>query len=160
MRGIQSARRLRRANVIRPAHETRIVHKRPPIWLGKLVKEDEGGWRVRAGGEEWVLPLDPAVDPALIAEACAEGIRVLVDAEGAPAIVGIVQTSRALRIDRRGAVDAQVERFSIHARKEAVLKTFSSFIQLKGGEVELYGTRILSRAREAAKILARMIHLN
>jgi hypothetical protein len=125
-----------------------------------LVGKEDRAWRVRVGREEWIVPPDASVDPALLEEACANQSRVLIDASSAPLIVGVVLTSRTLRIDAQGALEAQVERFSIHARKEAVIKTFSSFIQLKGGEVELYGTRILSRAREAAKILARVIHLN
>ena len=44
--------------------------------------------------------------------------------QGGPALVGVLQTSRALRVDRDGVVDAQVERFSVQARSEAILKTF------------------------------------
>jgi len=75
-------------------------------------------------------------------------------------LVGVVQTSRALRIDREGVVEAEVERFSLQARSEAVLKTASAFLQLKAGEVELRGIRTLVRAREMAKVLARIISLN
>ena len=93
-------------------------------------------------------------------EALAEGSRVLVEAGPSPVVVGVVQTSRALRVNRQGAVDATVERFQVQARQSATLKTASAFLQVKGAEVELYGTRILTRAREVAKILARMINLN
>ncbi len=75
-------------------------------------------------------------------------------------VVGVVQTSRALHIDRRGVVEAEVERFSIQSRTEAVLKTFSAYLHLKAGEAELRGVRTLIRAREMAKVLARIISLN
>lgn len=130
------------------------------VLLATVQAEEAGGWRVRLGTREQVLPLDASVDPALVREAMAEGTRVLVEAGASPAVVGVVQTSRALRVDRRGVVDATVERLQVLARQGATVKTAQAFIQVKGAEVELYGTRILTRAREVAKILARMINLN
>jgi hypothetical protein len=41
-----------------------------------------------------------------------------------------------------------------------VLKTVSALLQLRAGEVELRGIRTLIRAREMAKVLARIISLN
>jgi hypothetical protein len=130
------------------------------VLLATVLAEEAGGWRVRIGKQEQVVPLDACVDPALMHEALADGARVLVEAGAAPVVVGVVQTSRALRVDRQGGVDAAVERFQIQARQSATLKTGTAFMQVKGAEVELYGTRVLTRAREVAKILARMINLN
>jgi hypothetical protein len=108
-----------------------------------------------------VAVLDPSVDPLLVEEARGSGARVLLElGSAASVLVGVVQTSRALRIDREGVVEAEVERFSLQARSEAVLKTASAFLQLKAGEVELRGIRTLVRAREMAKVLARIISLN
>jgi hypothetical protein len=130
------------------------------VLLATLVAEEAEGWRVRIGSREQVLPLDPSVDPALMREALEDGARVLVESSDMPMLVGMVQTSRALRVDRRGEVKAQVERFSLHARQGATLKTSAAFLRVKGAEVELYGRQVLTRAREVAKILARMISLN
>lgn len=130
------------------------------VLLSTVIAEEAPGWRVRIGTQEQVVALDPSVDPALVREALAEGARALVEARPAPVLVGVVQTSRALRVDRRGGVDATVERFQVHARQEATLKTAAAFLQVKGAELELYGERILTRARGVAKILARMINLN
>lgn len=130
------------------------------VLLATVLAEEAGGWRVRIGAQEQVVPLDASVDPALVREALAGGTRVLLEAGEPLRVIGAVQTSRALRVDRRGAVDATVERFQIQANQGATLKTASAFLQVKGAEVELYGTRILTRAREVAKILARMINLN
>jgi hypothetical protein len=130
------------------------------VLLATVLAEEAKGWRVRLGARELVLALDASVDPALVREALEDGARVLVEASASPVVVGVVQTSRALRVDRRGVVDAEVERFQLQARQGATVKTSGAFVQVKGSEVELYGTRILTRAREVAKILARMINLN
>lgn len=144
------------------AHKKQVPASLPTgaVLLATLVAEEVEGWRVRMGTQERVLPLDPSVDPALMREAHQEGARVLVENSNAPVVVGVVQTSRALRVDRQGAVKAEVERFSVHARLEATLKTSAAFMRVKGSEIELYGQQVLTRAREVAKILARMISLN
>lgn len=130
------------------------------VLLATVLAEEPQGWRVRIGTREQVLPLEPSVDPALVREAMEEGARVLVEGSEPPVVVGVVQTSRALRVDRQGAVKAEVERFFIHARLGATLKTSAAFLRVKGSEAELYGHRVITRAREVAKILARMISLN
>jgi len=140
------------------------VHRPEPVQgvaLGTVLGREGDRWRVTSPAGEALLPLDPSVDPLLVDEACACGARVLVEVgpRGAT-LVGVVQTSRALRIDRRGVVNAVVERLSIQARTEAVLKTFSAYLQLKAGDAELRGVRTLVRAREMAKVLARIISLN
>lgn len=144
----------RRAPVTRP-------DPAPGVGLGTVLGREGSGWRVRTAAGDLVAPLDPSVDPLLVEEARGSGARVLLELGPAGAVlVGVVQTSRALRIDRDGVVDAEVERFSLQARSEAVLKTVSAFLQLKAGEVELRGIRTLVRAREMAKVLARIISLN
>jgi hypothetical protein len=131
------------------------------VALGTVLGQEGERWRVRTAAGEQLLPLDPSVDPLLVDEARAAGARVLLEVGPTGAfVVGVVQTSRALQIDRRGVIDAVVERLSLQAREEVVLKTFSAFLQLKRGEVELRGVRTLVRAREMAKVLARIISLN
>ncbi|MFY1829225.1 hypothetical protein ACN47A_25125 [Myxococcus fulvus] len=130
------------------------------IRLATVLAEESSGWRVRLGTKEQVLSLDASVDPGLVREALESGARVLVELSAPPMVVGVVQTSRALRVNRQGRVEAQVEKFDLYSREGATMKTSGAFMQVKGSEVELYGTRILTRAREVAKILARMINLN
>ncbi|HET6984715.1 MAG TPA: hypothetical protein VFI53_21405, partial [Myxococcaceae bacterium] len=131
------------------------------VALGTVLGSEGERWRIRMAGSEQLLPLDPSVDPLLLEEARLSGARALLElGPGGPRLVGVVQTSRALRIDREGTVDETVERFSVQARKEALLRTLSSFLRLKDGEVELRGIRTLVRAREMAKVLARIISLN
>jgi hypothetical protein len=130
------------------------------VLLATVLAEEPEGWRVRIGTRESVLPLDASVDPALVREALEDGARVLVESAESPVVVGVVQTSRALRVDRQGSVKAEVEQFSLRARLGATLQTHSAFLRVKGSEVELYGKQVVTRAREVAKILARMISLN
>lgn len=131
------------------------------VSLARLLAAHGDGWLIRLGALEQLASIDPAVDPALLGEAYQAGARVLVEVDqGAPTVVGVVQTSRTLRIDRTGRVEAQVEKLTIQARTEVVLKTFAASLQLKADEVEVRGVRVLLRAREVAKVLARMISLN
>ena len=131
-----------------------------PVLLAIPVAEENGRWRVRSLLGELLLPADESVDPELVREALASRARVLVDATGAPVIVGVVQTARALRIERDGEVRARVEAFTVRAAREVLLQTGAAFLRAKGAEVEIYGNRVLTRAREMAKVLARMINLN
>ena len=48
----------------------------------------------------------------------------------------------------------------IRASEETLLTGAAAFVQLKAGEVELYGERIVGRARELCKLLGRMIKMN
>ena len=132
----------------------------PLVSLGVLVAREGDRWRVRVAGSEWSLAADAGVDPALLDEACAAGARVLVDGAGDGAVVGVVMTARPVVYDRDGAVAVAASRVTLEARESVVLKTPWSFLQLRQGEAELYGHRVLLRAREVAKVLARMIALN
>lgn len=132
----------------------------PPMSLGRLVAPEGQGWRVRIGAAEYVLPVDDSVDPALLEEARASGARVVVEASEAPVIVGLLATRKALQVERDGAVNARVRSFSVTAEEKALLRAPGAFLQVTAGEVELYADRVLTRARQMAKILATLIKLN
>jgi hypothetical protein len=131
-----------------------------PLALAVVVGLEGDTWRVRLGGVERLAESDAAVDPGLLREAAASGARVVVEWRGGePMIVGALATTRVLTI-RDDAVEASVKHFRIRARDEVTLKTAGAFVQIKGSEVELYGQRILSRARELSRMIGRMIKLN
>lgn len=143
----------------------RVVYTQAPVQLGVLVGrgEGEGSWRVRAGFVEHLAQCDASVDPALLDEACASGARVVLDASttaGALVIVGTLAVSRALTVSREGDVDAQVRSLKIAAQTEALVQTPHAFLRLQGDEVELFGGRVLTRARELLKLLGRMVKVN
>ncbi len=114
-------------------------------------------FRVRVGGLERELSLDAAVDPALADEAIASGARVVVEGD---AIVGALTTARAVTIGRDGGVDSQVTHFQVTAKDGLTLRSAGAFVLLRDGEVELFGNRVLTRARELVKLLGRMVKVN
>jgi hypothetical protein len=127
--------------------------------LARVVAREGDLFRVRLGGDQVLLGCDPSVDPALLEAAIATGARVVVEDGPEPVIAGALATSRSIPVDRDGAVQVSLTRFDVTAG-EAILKTPSAFVSLKGDEVEIFGRRILSRARELARVLARAIQLN
>jgi len=126
------------------------------IQLARVLAREGDLFRVRCAGREELAGCDPSVDPALVEAAIATGARVVVE-DGA--IVGALATSRTVEVGRDDSVRLLVERFEVSA-KEAVVQTPTAFVSLKDDEVELFGRRIVSRARELARILARAIQLN
>ncbi len=129
------------------------------VRLARLVRRDSSGWRVWLDGVEQTLPCDPSVDPALLDDAIRSGARAVVEGTNPAIIVGLLTTSRSVSIDRENKVDVSVKHFKIQA-DEVLLKSTASFLQLRQHEVELYGGRILARARELTRLLGRMIKLN
>lgn len=117
-------------------------------------------WRVRAGRETFIAVCDPSVDPALLDEAVRTGARVVVDLADEPVIAGALSTSRAVTYDREGAVLIEARRFVVTAAEEALLRTRAAFVQVKGGDVESFGERVVSRARELLKVLGRNVRIN
>lgn len=127
--------------------------------LAQVLSREGDRFRVRLGGDEVLLDCDPSVDPALVEAALASGVRVVVEDGPEPIIAGALATSRSIPVDRDGGVQVSLKRFEVTAG-EAILKTPSAFVSLKGDEVEIFARRILSRARELARVLARAIQLN
>jgi hypothetical protein len=130
------------------------------IRLARVLVREGDLFRVRCGGREEVVACDPSVDPALVEAAIASGTRVVVEDGPEKAIVGALATARAIPVDRDGAVRFSLKRFEVSADEKVLLKTGSAFLSLDGGEVEIFGRRILTRARELARVLARAIQLN
>jgi len=143
-----------------PAPAPRVVYLEPAVQLGRVTGREGALWRVAVGARERLLPLDPSVDPALVEQAWRTGARVVVDAAGEPCVAGVLLVQRALTVTREGDVEARVRRFRVRAEDEAVLATARSFVRVVGDEAEIYGQRVIARAREVAKILGRLIALN
>jgi hypothetical protein len=130
------------------------------IRLALVVGREGERFRVRAGRWEQLAACDPSVDPALVEAARASGARVVLEEGPVPIIVGALATRRTVEVGPGDEVHLSVKRFAVEAAEEAVLRTRSAFLRVKGDEVELFGGRILSRARELARVLARAIQLN
>lgn len=132
------------------------------LTLAELIRPlDEESWQVRVGGGLREATRDEAVDPALLVVCAEQRRRVVILADGERlVIVGTLQVRRALDIDAQGHVEANVESFKVKAKAEVTLQTAAAFVQVKAEQVELFGERVLTRARGVAKTLARMISLN
>lgn len=141
--------------------DRRVVYLRPPVELGRLIAPRGGPWLVRVGGVEVELAVDASVAPNLLEDAASRGARVLVEhGEAGSTIAGVVMTQLPLSVDADGSLVAVVERLLIEARQGATLHSAGGMIRVQAGDVELYGKKVLTRAREVAQVLARMIRLN
>ena len=139
---------------------SKLVYLQAPVQLGRLVAPEGEGWRVSFAGQERVLMADESVDPALLSEAAERGVRVVIEcAEGDPLIVGLLQASRTLEVDREGHLIAELRSVSLTA-KELLFRGPGAFIEVKDHSVELYANKVLTRARTLAKTLAAMIKFN
>lgn len=143
-----------------PERRPKLVYTQAPVLLAKLIEPVGDEWRVDLGSVTRELPVDPSVDGKLLADAAARGARVIVDASSSPVIVGVIATQRSLLLDEEDRVSASVRAFRIDAAEEVLLKTPGAFLRAKARAVELYGDRVLTKARDLAKILAAMIKLN
>lgn len=155
-----ASKTVKRAPSREPDAPPRVVYARPPVLLATVVGREETGWRVRLGDQERTVGSHDSVDPALLEEALSRGATVVIDNGTEPKIAGVLMTSRALTIDREGSVVAKVQRMEVDASEEMLLKTPRTFLQLTVRDVELYGVRISTRAREVVKILGSMVKLN
>lgn len=141
----------------------KVVYAYAPLSLARLLgPAPEGGWRVAAHGAERTVQAAEDVDPQLLAEVAERGGRVLLEANGqeAPRIAGVVQVRRALEIDANGDVVASIRSLDLRATKDLLLTTGKAMLWVKREDVELYGREVVTKAREVAKILGRMIALN
>lgn len=131
------------------------------VALGVLVGRAEGArWRARIHGQERLVRADDAVDPALLEEAVASGARVLIEGGVDPCIVGAVMTSRPVVHGRDGSVHVRAPELTVEAERVVTLKTPWSFLRLNQSDAELYGQRVVVKAREVARLLARLISMN
>ena len=149
-----------RAPAREPEPSPRVVYARPPVLLATVVGRQGDGWLIRIGDQERTVGCHVSIDPALLEEAAANGATVVIDNGTDVKIAGVLMTGRALTIDREGAVVAKVKRMEVAAEEEMLLKTPRTFIQLTVRDVELFGVRISTRAREVVKILGSMVKLN
>lgn len=140
----------------------RVIYTEPPVLLGQVLSiVGDGLAQVRVGASERHAVIDPSVDPALVLEAIATGARVVLEAGHPPVIVGLLSTHRTLAVDRHGDLKGRLRNLALEMDGSLLLKTPLAFLQMdKEGAVEMFGQRLLSRARKVAKILAAHISLN
>jgi hypothetical protein len=159
------ARNRRHVSLVPPSPEAEPqVESRPApvpgVALARVLGRAGAAWRVHMAGGEQTVAADPAIDPALLDEAARSGARVVLELGPAPAIAGVLQTARAIAIGRDGSVDISVKRLAVTVAEEALLKSAGAFLKVGPQELELYGNRLVSRARELYRVLGRMVKIN
>jgi hypothetical protein len=132
----------------------------PALGLARVLGRDGDRWQVQGPAGAQTVAADPAIDPALLDEAARTGARVVLELGPAPVIAGLLQTARAVVIDRGGAVELTVKRLAVTVAEEALLKSAGAFLKIGPQELELYGQRLVSRARELYRVLGRMVKIN
>ena len=144
-----------------PVERTKVVYTQPPISLAPLLSESQDEWHIELAGVERSVSCAPDVDRALLREVVARKGRVLIEiVDGEPRIAGVLQTRRGLEVDQNGDVLAELRSLRVKVTEEIQLSTARAFIALKRDDIEIYGKEVLTRAREVAKILGRLISLN
>lgn len=144
----------------KPRPAAGVVYTAPPLALARVVGEEGGRFRVSVHGHEREAALDPSVDPRVLRAALESGARVVVEGGPVPVVVGALVTAPVLGEDREGNVRVEVERFEVHARTEALLKTPHAFVRLRGRLLEHYAAEVRVRGRDLVKVLAAVIGLN
>jgi len=99
----------------------------------------------------------PEVDPALIADALAEGQSVLVESTPgeAPLIVGVLLTRRPEVLRLRGRT------VEVDGDEELVLRSGRGAVRIRSdGDIEVIGSRISAASRGLFRIVGRLLRLN
>lgn len=142
---------------------TRAIDAEPQVLLARVIAFNADGSLlidVTARGQRQAQ-LDPSVDRSLIAQCIETGARVVLESGDPPTIVGVLATQRTLTIDPHGDVIAKLRNLRVEVEQGLLLRAPKAFLQLdREGAVELFGERLIHRARKVAKILAAHISLN
>lgn len=140
--------------------------KRPPagaLLIARARAVEADGVVIELAGKKTHATVDDSVHDAVIATACArqEMVLVTVDGDGKPCIVGALRTQPTPGVDAMDEINLAARRVTITGGEEVQLRSGVAVIALRAiGEVETYADRILSRAEEVQKIVARMLRLN
>jgi hypothetical protein len=132
------------------------------LGLGWLAGEGDA-FELRTAVGTFPAQLDAAMHPAVAQTARSRNEAVLYTrgADGAYVVVGALRTSPTPGVDDVDEITLKAKRITIEATEEAQVRSGAALIAVRAiGEVETYADRIMSRAEEVQKIVARMLRLN
>jgi hypothetical protein len=132
----------------------------PGLRLARVLGRLGDRFSVELEGVPTAVSCDASVDPALVEEALSTGARVVVEVAEVALIVGALVTARPVCVRRDGTLRVTVRRFEVAAEEGALLRSREAFLRVREGEVEVFGRRVLTRARELVRLLGRAIQLN
>jgi len=130
--------------------------------LGWLQGEGDD-YEVRIGGAVEKAILDASLHPtvALTARDRREAVIVTRAPHGELTVMGALRTSPTPGVDEMDEISLKAKRIRIEATEDAEIRAGIAVIALRAvGEIETYADRIVSRAEELQKLVARMLRLN
>jgi hypothetical protein len=130
--------------------------------IARIVEIDHDGVTLDVGGRRARAAVDPTVHRAVLETARERSEMVLVT-RGASglSVVGALRTQPTAGIEPVDELTLKARRISIDADEEIQIRSGAAIIAVRAvGEVETYADRIISRAEELQKIVARMLRLN
>lgn len=130
--------------------------------LGWLLGEGDH-YEVRIGATIAKVVLDPSFHPAVARTARERREAVLVTRApgGELVVVGALRTSPTPGVDEMDEISLKAKRIRIEATQDAEIRAGVAVIALRAvGDIETYAERIVSRAEELQKLVARMLRLN
>lgn len=134
----------------------------PTLALARARRRVDGGVEVELAGRLLCAAIDSAVHALVIDGACARGEALLATVEGERVtVVGALRTQPTPGVDAMDEITLEARRVNLVGGEEVQIRSGVAIIALRAvGEVETYAERIVSRAEELQKIVARMLRLN
>jgi hypothetical protein len=142
----------------------------PPVQLApgtlgvaKILRVEAGVAEIDFAGSPREAFIEATVHPSVIETAMDRGENVLVTsgADGVFRIIGAVRTQPTPGVDAMDEIKLKANRIELEADQEVQVRSGVAIIAVRAvGEVETYAERIVSRAEELQKIVARMLRLN
>jgi hypothetical protein len=133
------------------------------LLIARALSDDPEGVLVDLAGRHVRASVDRGVHEAVIRTACKNREMVLVtrDEAGKVWIVGALRTQPTPGVDAMDEIQLEAKRVTIVGGEEVQLRSGVAVVAVRAiGEVETYADRIMSRAEEVQKIVARMLRLN
>jgi hypothetical protein len=134
----------------------------PVLALARATRRVADELEVELGGRVLCAAIDVSVHPLVIDGACARGESLLATVEGdRVTVVGALRTQPTPGVDAMDEITLEARRVNLVGGDEVQIRSGVAVIALRAvGEVETYADRIISRAEELQKIVARMLRLN
>ncbi len=133
------------------------------LGIARALEEQSEGVLVELAGKRVHAQIDRAVHGAVVATACKHQEMVLVttDDAGKLRVVGALRTQPTPGVDAMDEIHLEAKRVRITGGEDVQIRSGVAIVALRAiGEVETYADRIVSRAEEVQKIVARMLRLN
>src|SRR5512138_2458879 len=134
----------------------------PGLHAGQVESQKDGHWQVRLlDGRVVETDLGPAVLPALVQEAAADGrLLILSDAALRPIILGALQTRPTISPDANGDLTLKVSKLNIEADQGVTIRSSKESVELQGdGKAKLRSQSMLLDVPDRVKVRSALVEL-